>query len=314
VSSDPLSDVLRLLEARSVVTGGFSAGGAWALRFPAPAWIKFSAIVTGSCWLRIDGQRRAVTLAEGDVFLYAGKRGFVVGNDAKARVRDYRDVFGEGGRFVDVGGTDCVVLAGQVLLHPAMGSFFLESVPDLVHVRATQAEAAGLRWIVERIVVERRSSLPGSGVATAQLAQLLFIQALRAHVASGGAMPAGWLRAIGDERLAAALRRMHDEPARSWTLSALAKAAGMSRTSFAVRFKEVAGVAPLGYLAEWRMRLAQKVLRDEETPVRRIAESLGYSSESAFSNAFKRVTGAAPRTYREEARRQRAGDPSPPER
>jgi AraC-like DNA-binding protein len=99
---------------------------------------------------------------------------------------------------------------------------------------------------------------------------------------------------------------MHANPARAWKLTELAKAAGMSRTSFAQRFKAVTGVTPLGYLAEWRMRIAQRTLRQEDAPVSEIAARLGYASESAFSQAFKRVTGTRPRDYRS-AQRQAAG-------
>ena len=91
---------------------------------------------------------------------------------------------------------------------------------------------------------------------------------------------------------------MHDEPGRAWRLTELAKAAGMSRARFAQRFKAAAGVPPLGYLTDWRMRMAQRRLREETVGVIEIARSLGYKSESAFSHAFKRVTGIGPRAYR----------------
>jgi AraC-like DNA-binding protein len=95
---------------------------------------------------------------------------------------------------------------------------------------------------------------------------------------------------------------MHGTPGRGWTLGELAKASAMSRTSFATHFKSVAGVAPLSYLTEWRMLLARRALRDDQHTISQIATSLGYTSESAFSNAFKRATGSAPRHYRDAAR------------
>src|SRR5579884_213969 len=111
-------------------------------------------------------------------------------------------------------------------------------------------------------------------------------------------MPAGWLRALGDPRIAPALRLMHGDPGRAWHLDELAKACAMSRTSFAFHFRAAAGVAPLTYLTEWRMRLAERALEEENTPVAVIGRSLGYTSESAFSNAFKRVTGKSPNAHR----------------
>ena len=139
---------------------------------------------------------------------------------------------------------------------------------------------------------------PGTQLASAQLSQLLFIQILRAHLTTSSPMPAGWLRALSDARIAPALRAMHADPARSWHLDELARACAMSRTTFAFHFREIAGVAPLTYLTKWRMRLAERALREETTPIAVIARSLGYSSESAFSNAFKRVSGKSPKAYR----------------
>jgi AraC-like DNA-binding protein len=115
-------------------------------------------------------------------------------------------------------------------------------------------------------------------------------------------MPAGWLRALGDPRIAPALRLMHGDPARAWHLDELAQACAMSRTTFAFHFRTIVGVAPLTYLTEWRMRLAERALREENSPIAVIGQALGYSSESAFSTAFRRVTGNSPKAYRIAAR------------
>jgi AraC-like DNA-binding protein len=95
---------------------------------------------------------------------------------------------------------------------------------------------------------------------------------------------------------------MHGNPGHAWKLEELARVAAMSRTTFAVRFKEVTGVPPLTYLTEWRMRLAERDLRQESTSVAAIAYSLGYTSESAFNHAFKRANGNAPKRYRDAVR------------
>lgn len=296
---DPFSDVLELVQARSVISGGFVAGGRWGLRFPPPEEIKFFAVVKGRLVARLDGQRAAIEIGEGDVGLLAGRRGYVVASSLDAPMRDAMRVFGARPRPITIGtGADCAVIAGGVALDPAAAALLTDALPPVVHVRAASPHASGLRWIVEQIAAERTSVLPGSQLATAQLAQLLFVQVLRAHLSTEGALPIGWLRALRDERLAAALQLMHGDPARAWRLTELAKAAAMSRTTFAVHFKAVVGSAPLAYLAAWRMRLAQRRLRDADAPIASIAASLGYASESAFSQAFKRITGTRPRDYR----------------
>jgi AraC-like DNA-binding protein len=127
-------------------------------------------------------------------------------------------------------------------------------------------------------------------------------------------MPAGWLRSLGDPRIAPAMRLMHAEPARSWRLEELARACAMSRTTFANRFREVAGTTPLAYLAAWRMHLASRALREGEIAVATLAEKLGYASESAFSAAFKRAMGASPRTFRMAASHTEGGTTARPPR
>lgn len=300
MQADPFSDILKLMRAETLVTGGFSAGGAWAIRFPAPDKIKFFAVVKGSCRVRVDGEAGWMRFETGDVGLLAARRAFVLASDPDVAPVDAMRVFAEaGGAPVALGGGgDFAQLGGHVLLDPASGRLLADALPAWIHVPAASPHAATFRWLLDQLAGERAAGLPGAQLASAQLAQLLFIQILRAHIEQGNGMPAGWLRALGDARIAPALRLMHGDPGRAWHLEDLAKACAMSRTTFALRFKTVAGVAPLGYLAAWRMRLAERALRDASTPVAVIARSLGYASESAFSNAFKRAGGVSPRAYR----------------
>lgn len=302
--TDPFSDILKFTSAESIVTGGFTAGGPWALRFPAPDKIKFFAVVKGRCWVRIDGEPAPVRFETGDVGLLSARRAFVLASDPELEPLDAMSVFSGAGRSsLQLGdGADFAHLGGHVLLDPASGRLLADVLPPWIHVPAASPQATAFRWLLDQLVEERAAEQPGGQLATAQLAQLLFIQILRAHLKTSDAMPPGWLRALGDPRIAPALRLMHGEPARAWHLDELARACAMSRTSFAVHFKAVVGTTALTYLTEWRMRLAERTLREENRPVATLAESLGYASESAFSNAFKRVTGHSPRAYRLGAR------------
>jgi AraC-like DNA-binding protein len=304
MADDPFSDILRLTGAQTVVSGGFSAGGAWSIRFPASENIKFFGVLKGRCWLRIDDGSEPVPVAAGDVLLLSMRHTFVLADDPATPPVDAIHLFANhAGAMVHIGGpVDCMQIGGKVKLDAATGGLLVDVLPPLIHVRGTAPQAAALRWLLDQMVHERAAGLPGGGVATAQLAQLMFVQVLRAHLASAGTLAAGWLRALADPRIAPALRLMHAEPGRDWRLEELARAAAMSRTTFALHFKTAAGVAPLAYLAAWRMRLAERVLREEAVPVAVLARSLGYTSESAFSNAFKRARGCAPQRYRAVAR------------
>lgn len=304
MNSDPFSDILKLTNAESFVTGGFMAGGSWAIRFPAPDQIKFFAVVKGRCWINIEGDAEPIRFETGDVALLNAKRSFTIASDLNVTPVDAVSIFsGTKKRSVTLGdGEDFAQIGGHVLLNPASGNLLADVLPAWIHVPATSPQAFPLRWLLDQLVEERATERPGSQLASAQLSQLLFIQILRAHLSASGSVPPSWLRALGDTRIAPALRLMHGDPAHSWHLDELARACAMSRTTFAVHFKTTAGVAPLTYLTEWRMRLAERVLREENTSVAVIAQSLGYTSESAFSHAFKRVTGASPRIHRNAVR------------
>jgi AraC-like DNA-binding protein len=300
MTTDPFSDILKLSNAETFVSGGFTAGGSWAIRFPSPDKIKFFALVKGNCWLLIDDQQEQVRVEEGDVFLLSAQPSFVLASDLAAVPVDASGLFtGTVYRTAKLGdGDDCIQIGGHVRLDPSSGGLLADVLPPLIHVKAASPHATILRWLLDQLVREPAAELPGAALASAQLAQLLFVHILRAHLETSGLLATGWLRAVGDKRLAPALRLMHADPGRSWQLEELAKAAAMSRTTFAHHFKTAAGVPPLTYLTEWRMRLAERALREENTPVSVLAGQLGYTSESAFSNAFKRVTGNAPKRYR----------------
>jgi AraC-like DNA-binding protein len=304
MSDDPFSDILKVAQAQSVVSGGLTAGGQWAIRFPVTDQMKLIGIVKGSCWLCIDGEVAPVRVEAGDVFLLSARRSVVLAGDLATVPVDAKTVFTpNAGLIAKLGdGDDCFVIGGHVLLDAVSGGLLADVLPALIHVRAASPQATVLQWLLDQLVRERAADLPGTSLVSAQLAQLMFVQILRAHLETTGSLAAGWLRAVGDKRLAPALRLMHSDPGRRWQLQELAKEAAMSRTTFALHFKSVAGIAPLAYLTTWRMRPAERALREENTPVSKLVRSLGYASESAFSNAFKRITGTAPKRYRAASR------------
>jgi len=300
MSADPFSDILKLTQAQSLLTGGFSASGRWAIRFPAPDKIKFFAVVRGRCLVQLEGHSEPIRFEAGDVGLLSARRWSIVSSDTDVEPMDAMDLFSRAGRSTaQIGdGSEFAHVGGHVLLDPVSGPLLLDVLPPWIHIRASSPQAAVFAWLLDQLMAERAGEQPGAQLASAQLSQLLFIQILRAHLSTSAPLAAGWLRALGDARIAPALRLMHGDPARSWHLEDLAKACAMSRTTFASHFKAVAGVAPLTYLTEWRMRLAERALGEDVTPVSVVAQTLGYTSESAFSNAFKRVTGRSPKACR----------------
>jgi AraC-like DNA-binding protein len=150
---------------------------------------------------------------------------------------------------------------------------------------------------VERMMAELCEPQPGSFLVLQHLAQMMLVQALRAHLAEGLRGGVGWLFALSDQQIGPAINAMHGDPAHPWTLQELAERVGMSRSGFAQKFKETVGATPIDYLTRWRMLLAGDRLTNSGDSISVISQSLGYESESVFSTAFKRVMGCSPRQY-----------------
>ena len=167
-------------------------------------------------------------------------------------------------------------------------------LPQLVHVRGERR----LATLVQLVGEESRELRPARDVILARLLEVLLIEALRST--AGTAASPGLLRGLADERLAVAIRRMHESPTRPWTVAQLAKEAALSRSAFFARFGRAVGVAPMEYLLAWRMALAKNLLRRKDGGVAEVAERVGYSSASAFSVAFTRHVGLPPTRYAQE--------------
>lgn len=297
---DPLTDIVALSSARCVGVGILVAGGSWALRFPPPNKIKFVAVVKGNCWLTFKDEATPLHVKTGDVFVLPAERAYVMAGDLNAPRTDGLKVFSEAtDKIGRVGnGDDFFAVGAHIALDPERGRLLSEVLPPLIHIGNRSSEASAMRWLLEQLVKEVADDRPGAMLASKQLAQLLCVQIIRSCLEASGPETAGWLRALNDERIAPALRLIHREPERAWRVEELAKKVAMSRTSFALRFKSIVGVAPLTYLMNLRMQFAEQGLREGSMSVSELGLSLGYATESAFSNAFKRTTGMAPKRYR----------------
>lgn len=298
--SDPLSQILDLLDARCILSGGLVASGIWVRRFARPNALKIMAIVEGDCWLLMDTLPAPLRLTKGDIFLVNGKHAMTLASDPAPPAPDV--TFGAVHAVSDVGAHqhdgDVLIIGGHVAVDAVRQSLLLDVLPPVVHVASTTPQAPMLDWLLDQLVREDRVDQAGAEATRALLAQLLFVQSLRATLSAEESETSGWLKALGDRRLAPALQMIHADPARNWTIAELARGVGMSRTGFALRFRDVAGMAPLAYIFNWRMRLAERKLRDTGVPLSELAREVGYSSESAFSNAFKRATGVSPKRFR----------------
>jgi AraC-like DNA-binding protein len=293
---DPLSDVVAFLELKCYRVGGFEAGGDWSIGFGAPEAVKCYAVTAGECWLAVEGAGEPVRLQQGDWFMLPRGRPFQIASDLMLPPEDWRRFFlgAAEGAVVRLNDRDGVtLLGGHFQLAGPQAQILLGALPPIVHLHR-QSERESLRWAFDRMRRELTDRKPGGVLIAQQLASMIFVQALRLYLDESKGV--GWLFALSDKHVGAAIAAMHREPARRWTVAALADEVGMSRSGFAARFGQLVGDGPIEYLTRWRMLLAGRSLKRGE-PIGAVARSLGYGSDSAFSTAFKRVTGAPPRRH-----------------
>jgi AraC-like DNA-binding protein len=296
---DPLSDVLSLLKPRSYSSGGFDVGGELCIQFSRYEGIKCYALLSGQGWLAVEGVPDPVRLKTGDCFLLPSGRPFRLATYLTLPPIDAMTIFARGrngGIHSFNGGGSCFIAGGHFAFTGNHASVLLGVLPPIVHLRK-ESDKEALRWSLERMRQELREPQPGGILVAQQLAYMMLVQALRLHLTEGSRGGVGWLFALADKQMSAAINSMHDDPAHRWTIQNLAERVGMSRSTFALKFKETVGESPIEYLTRWRMLLAGDKLANSNDSISAIALSLGYESESAFSTAFKRVMGCSPRQY-----------------
>lgn len=174
----------------------------------------------------------------------------------------------------------------------------LAALPPMIHLRATMPASARMRPLIDFAVAELRDNARGTRGVLLRLAELMFVEVVRRQLEASAGTPAGWLAGLHDAVVARALAALHGEPARHWTLDALAAQAGTSRSVLAERFTQFVGQPPMQYLTQWRMQLAAHELAQPGSKLIAVAQAVGYESEAAFSRAFKRSAGLSPAHWR----------------
>lgn len=296
--ADPLSDVITLLRPRTVFAKGISGAGRWGVRYSEFGHPSFATVLEGSCRLAVDGEA-PIKLEAGDFVLLPATPGFVMSsfdsvtpkhidpNLTPAPAEEVRH-----GK--QSGAPDVRLLGGYFIFDTPDADLFVSLLPRLVHVRG----AGRLLMLMTMVGEETREQLPGRDLVLSRLVEVLLIEALRAS--SQGQAPPGLLRGLSDTRIAAAIRAMHAEPSRAWTVVELAKIAALSRSAFFDRFARTLGMSPMDYLLAWRMALAKDILRGRDIAIDEVAERVGYASASTFSTAFSKHVGQAPKRFARE--------------
>lgn len=296
---DPLSEVLSLMKPQSLSSGGFVMPDDIAICFPKHQGVKCYAMLTGKCWLVVEGVPEPVLLHAGDCFLLPRGMPFRLAGDLSLERVHYAlawDRLRKTHDLPEVPDGACCMAGGFFAFTGSHAEMLLESLPPIVHIRS-ESDKAAMRWSLERMREELRDPQPGGSLLAQQLAYMMLVQALRLHLSDSASAGRGWLSALSNKHMSLAIVSMHKDPGHSWTLKSLAERVGMSRSAFAERFRETVGATPMEYLTRWRMLLAADRLKNSSECLSSIALALGYESESAFGKAFRRVMGCSPRQY-----------------
>src|SRR6202021_2674403 len=317
VKVDPITDIFRTMRVTAFGQHRLEATPPWGLIqekqieekvTPADKKISpkdlahFVMLSRGNCWLSVEGIPEPIPLTGGDCILLARGTSIVLRDSPRTRPRwSFREIAAKANSNVahyGGGGAPTTIVCGSFSFDRASLRPITQLLPSFILIKAEQARTLALHNTLQALASEMAEQTPGSEVVATRLAEVLFIQVLRAHIASGVEWRnKGWLRAIFDPQMGTALSSIHDSVNTPWTVESLAEAAGMSRSAFAARFKELLGQTPLEYVTEWRMQKAIQLLERRDKKLPEVARLVGYESDAAFSKAFKRVVRANPGEY-----------------
>jgi len=294
---DPLADVFHHVGIDGVISGGFAATAPWVSCGEVAEDVKIIAVLSGRALLRTDGA--SADLGEGDVAVLARRSRLALHSGPRpGAAREIPPPVGwTDPRGEDAAGQADTVVGAHLRLSPTGRELLLPGLPPLTRVGGTRPGARRLRTVLGLLLDEALGAEAGAAFASAQYARLLALESLRAAAVETD-LPPGWLRLHADRRLRPAVQLMHGHPGRAWRLEQLARAAAMSRTTFAERFRRTSGLTPFAYLHRWRVLLAEQALRTSDTSVDALSARLGYASAGSFSTAFRRTTGLSPSRYR----------------
>jgi AraC-like DNA-binding protein len=313
---DPITDIFTAMRVESVLYGRIELSAPWGLRFDRGEYACFGTIARGNAWLTVKGQAEPIALTGGDCFcLFARGHEHIVLSDRSendlqrsngslhaempiASMQDLAQTKCDGVIRYGGGGVPTTILGGKFTFDTRNAKPLMDLLPPFIHVRNDRVQGLPLQQSMQLFAAEAAQPYLGSDVVLKRLADIVLLQLVREYVSSSACPKTSWLRALSDPRIGGVLRSMHEQIERPWTVGELASEAGMSRSAFAVRFKEIVGETPLDYLTRWRIYRAAVLVREGDRKLTDIAKAVGYESDGSFNKTFKRILGVTPGEYR----------------
>lgn len=309
----PFDEVLGGMRVGGSLYAQFQLRAPWGLRFSTGDQARLVVVTRGGCWLRWSGGQAPLRVERGGCLLIKPGVDFDL-SDTRARKvvsclslratdeAERRTRIREDGLVVEHGGADesaelAELVIGRFTFDPVAAEPLVATMPPLVHVPLEPAHAELLQSTLTLMGKEASQAGLGARFVVDRLTDALFVQAMRAFFSRGCSTP-GWITALTDRRVAKAIHAIHADLARPWTVADLARAAGVSRSSFAAAFTSSVGEPPLDYITSWRIYRAKVLLTSSDASLDEIAHRVGYDSDTALIRAFKRKVGTPPGAFR----------------
>lgn len=298
-----LTDVLNTFELKGWLSSRRELAPPWRYDFASSKDSMFHVLSFGGAYLQVEGAAEPLRVEDGDVVLFPTGHPHSLYDDPMSPLTrvvhlDYNPQRGHQVVNSEGEGPKLLMLCGAFHFEYPNDFPLLHRLPKLIHIPGAQGRMdQGFADIVHLIARESASQQIGVEVVLNRLTELLFIQVIRLWIEQQSEASVGWVAALRDQPISAALGLIHQSPARKWTVKELAEAAALSRSAFSARFTDLVGEPPMTYLTRWRMLRATRLLKNEVS-METIAELLGYESEAAFRKAFKRAIGIPPAQYR----------------
>lgn len=310
-----MTSVVSAMQLSSALYARLEVTAPWGIRFAKGAGrARFGFVAQGSCWLRSDCLPHPQKINPGECFLFLDSAEHILSDipsgDAESCVvlMEKYGVLGSHHLRFGGGGAATTLITGWFGFDPSTSRYLLNLLPRLLVFSCKGDHAEALHATLKLLTTETADNALGKTLVIRGLADVLFVHAIRIHMASPNKPHEGILAALADPQLGRAIHAIHAALDRRWTVASLAHFCGMSRSAFALKFKNTVGQTPMEYLTVWRMQVAGRLLRRDMTKsISQIANEVGYETESAFSKIFRKSTGTPPGSYRRGSHRQENG-------
>ena len=297
---DILSDILSKVKLSSVVYFKSDFSEPWGMDIPKGPFAQFHIVTKGQCVLKT--KEKSIQLFAGDIVVFPLGASHWLANNEKSKRYQGQDVVESilSGKSLFEGNQLCTTLVcGHFEFDRSLDHPFIKELPSIIHIEDTDLKQfSWLKSITDLVIEEAGMEQSGSGVIVNKLGEILFVHTLRVFIEKNKSK-SGFIAAIQDERISKVLNEIHSSAAQDWNLEQLSQIAGMSRTSFANRFKSLTGETPFNYITQWRLLKAKELLEESSLSVGEIAEQVGYQSEAAFNRVFKKRVLQTPLKFRQ---------------